>query len=199
MKVYLLRHGEIEQEGEKRLIGRTDVPLSDTGRSQALSWRTALEHVAFRRIYCSDLVRAQLTAEILATGSPRSVTILPELREINLGQWDGLTAEQVKTKFPGEWEKRGANFAEYRPAGGESFADLSNRVVPVFADISDTSDDAVVVIGHAGVNRVMLCHVLGMPIANLFRIRQDYGALNIIERSGDLWQVCLMNFRRQLQ
>jgi len=173
--------------------------LSDTGRSQALSWRTALEHVAFRRIYCSDLVRAQLTAEILATGSPRSVTILPELREINLGQWDGLTAEQVKTKFPGEWEKRGANFAEYRPAGGESFADLSNRVVPVFADISDTSDDAVVVIGHAGVNRVMLCHVLGMPIANLFRIRQDYGALNIIERSGDLWQVCLMNFRRQLQ
>lgn len=121
MEIYLLRHGEIEGEGDKRLIGRTDVPLSETGQSQARWWRTALEHVRFRRVYCSDLVRAHQTAEILAARGTRSVTVVPELREINLGRWDGLTAEQVKTRFPGEWEERGLNFAEYRPIGGESF------------------------------------------------------------------------------
>jgi probable phosphoglycerate mutase len=193
MKVYLLRHGEIEHEGEKRLIGHTNVPLSETGRSQALWWRTALEQVTFRRIYCSDLIRAQQSAEILGTGTPRSLTVSPRLREINLGQWDGLTVEEVKTRFPGEWQKRGSNIAEYRPAGGESFADLSKRVVSAFESISDDSEGVIVVVGHAGVNRVVLCHVLGMPINNLFRLRQDYGALNIIEGCHDSWQVCLMN------
>jgi probable phosphoglycerate mutase len=167
--------------------------LSETGRKQALYWRGALEHVAFRRIYCSDLARAQQTAEILTTGATRSVTVSPGLREINLGKWDGLTMEQVKTKFPGEWEERGLSIAEYRPVGGESFADLSTRVVSIFESFSEECEDAVVVVGHAGVNRVMLCHVLGMPIDNLFRLRQDYGALNIIEGSPSSWQVRLMN------
>jgi alpha-ribazole phosphatase len=198
MKIYLLRHGEIEHGSEKRLIGHTDVPLSDIGRNQALWWRTALKHSAFRRIYCSDLVRAQQSAEILARGTTRSVSVVPRLREINLGRWDGLTVEEVKIRFPGEWEKRGLNISEYRPIDGESFADLSARVVPAFEAIGDDSEDEIVVVGHAGVNRVVLCHVLGMPINNLFRLRQDYGALNIIEGSPSSRQVCLVNREPQL-
>jgi alpha-ribazole phosphatase len=193
MKIYLLRHGEIERAEEKRFIGHTDVPLSETGRGQARWWRIVLEHVAFRRIYCSDLVRARQSAEILAAGTARSVTVSPRLREINLGQWDGLTVKEVKAKFPGEWDRRGLNISEYRPVGGESFADLSKRVVPVFESIGEDSEDAVAVVGHAGVNRVVLCHVLGMPINNLFCVRQDYGALNIIEGPHGSWQVRLMN------
>jgi alpha-ribazole phosphatase len=193
MKIYLLRHGEIEHEGEKKFIGHTNVPLSEIGRNQARWWRTALEHVAFRRIYCSDLSRARQSAEILAAGSTRSVTVSRQLREIDLGQWDGLTAKEIKTRFPGEWEKRGLNISEYRPVGGESFAALSKRVVPVFETITDDSEGAIVVVGHAGVNRVVLCHVLGMPVSSLFHVRQDYGALNIIEGSHNSWQVSLMN------
>ena len=66
MKVYLLRHGEIECGAEMRFIGQTDVPLSDTGVKQALWWRDALEPVAVEGIYCSDLVRSRHTAEIVA-------------------------------------------------------------------------------------------------------------------------------------
>jgi probable phosphoglycerate mutase len=193
MKIFLLRHGEIEQGAEKRLIGQTDVPLSITGRSQALGWSIALEQTSIHRIYCSDLMRSQHTAEIIAGGSPRSVAELPGLREINLGQWDGLTETEVKSRFPGEWEKRGLNIAVYRPQGGESFTDLYQRVIPAFESIRGDREDIVIVVGHAGVNRMVLCHVLGMPIKNLFRIRQDYGALNIIEESDLSWNVRCVN------
>lgn len=193
MKIYLLRHGEIERRAEKRLIGQTDVPLGITGRSQALWWSIALEQGAIRRIYCSDLMRSRHTAEIIAGGPPRSVAVLPGLPEINLGQWDGLTEAEVKSRFPGEWEKRGLNIAGYRPRGGESFTDLYQRVVPVFESIKGDSENIVIVVGHAGVNRMVLCHVLGMPIENLFRIRQDYGALNIIEESDLSWNVRCVN------
>jgi probable phosphoglycerate mutase len=193
MKIYLLRHGEIEQTAEKRLIGQTDVDLTANGKRQAVWWRSALERIALKEVYCSDLVRSRQSAQILAADVLPSVTIMAGLREIDLGAWDGLTAEEVKTTFPGEWEKRGADIAGYRPEEGESFLDLSNRVVPILDEIADDSEDAVAIVGHAGVNRVLLCHVLGLPLEHLFRLRQDYGALNIIEYSSTSRQVCLMN------
>jgi alpha-ribazole phosphatase len=195
MKVYLFRHGEITHDGTTRLIGQTDVPLNETGRNQARWWCRVLEPVAFRQVYCSDLVRSRETAEIMAGNSPASITVLPWLREIDLGQWDGMTREEVNVRFPGEWDTRGRNMSEYRPASGESFADLAARVVPAFETLTRHAEDLIVIVGHAGVNRVVLCHILGMPLHHLFRVRQDYGVLNIIDVTGDSSQVSLMNLR----
>ncbi len=195
MKVFLLRLGEIEHGRENRLIGQVDLPLNQIGKDQARWWRNKLERVAFRQIYCSPLIRALHTAEIMASGTSSSITVLPHLREVNLGHWDGLTVAEVKTRFPEEWEQRGLNIHEYRPAGGESFADLSDRVVPVLNQVVNDSEDTVLIVSHAGVNRVILCHVLGISLDGLFRLRQDYGALNIIEHSDALWRVCLMNLK----
>jgi alpha-ribazole phosphatase len=197
MKVYLLRHGEVESGLEKRFIGQTDVPLSEMGVKQALWWRDALERVAFGSIYCSDLVRSLDTAKMLAEKQTSPVTVLPELREIALGEWDGLTVDEVKSAFPGEWEKRGQDISEYRPSGGENFSDLACRVLPTFEHIMDEIRKTTLIVGHAGMNRVILCEVLGIPLRHLFRLRQDYGALNIIERSLGYRQVCLMNLRPQ--
>jgi len=194
VKVYLLRHGEIEQGAEKRLVGQTDLPLTDNGKRQILWWRDTLANIAFRRVYCSDLVRSRQSAEILASGATRSVTVLPQLREINLGQWEGMAAEELKARFAAQWEERGADLPGWRPPGGESFGDLADRVIPIFESITAESGDDFVVVGHAGVNRVILCHVLGTPINNIFRLRQDYGALNIIECARKTRQVWLMNF-----
>ena len=159
MKVYLLRHGEIECGAEMRFIGQTDVPLSDTGVKQALWWRDALEPVAVEGIYCSDLVRSRHTAEIVAQKQTSPLTVVPELREIGLGEWDGLTVDEVRTAFPGEWEKRGQNIDGYRPSGGESFSDLAFRALPAFDRIMNKGRKTALVVGHAGVNRVILCEV----------------------------------------
>ena len=70
---------------------------------------------------------------------------------------------------------------------------MYRRVVPVFEQIADTASGPVLIVGHAGVNRVILCRVLGMPIRKLFSIRQNYGALNIIEKGKADFKVAIMN------
>lgn len=195
MKIYLLRHGSIQHGDKKRLIGQTDLPLSETGLEQARWWRTTLDVGRMQRVYCSDLVRSRQTAEILCEDENCVLAIRPELREINLGLWDGLRPEEVKERFPGEWDKRGRDFEHYRPPCGESFACLRDRVVPVLEQVASGHDQQVIIVGHAGVNRVILCHGLGMPLNHLFRLGQDYGALNIIEYTEGTWRVSLMNLR----
>jgi alpha-ribazole phosphatase len=179
--IYLLRHGDSRRDDVKRFIGQTDTPLNEIGRGQAEWWRKELSSFPFSRIYCSDLNRSRETAQIICKNSKGPIQELPELREINLGQWDGLPVQEVRRRYPGEFEKRGVDLVPYRPAGGESFYDVRERVVPVFERISrDLESGRILITGHAGVNRIILCHLLGMPLANLFRLGQDYGCLNII-------------------
>jgi alpha-ribazole phosphatase len=181
LAIYLLRHGEIDLGGQKRYVGQVDFPLSDQGLSQARHWREKLACTAFEGIYCSNLIRSLDTARIIAGGDEKRVHILSELREINLGEWDGLSVAEVRSRYPEEWEKRGQDLAGYRPPCGESFADLHNRVLPIFDDIVRTLSGKVLMVAHAGVKRVILCHILGMPLANLFRLGQDYGRLSVVD------------------
>ncbi len=192
-KIYLLRHGEIDQSYRGWFVGQTDLPLTDTGEFQARFWENELCGEQFGAIYCSDLVRSQNTAKIIAALRGISIEVTPELREINLGEWDGLPVSDIKSHFPDEWRMRGENLESYRPPGGESFSDLASRVVPVFGSIVKNAEGNLLIVAHAGVNRVILCHALGMPLANLFNICQDYGCMNILELSGSSLRLKAMN------
>ncbi|MCP4107867.1 MAG: alpha-ribazole phosphatase [Desulfobacteraceae bacterium] len=197
MRIYLLRHGEIDLQGEKRFIGQTDLPLNQNGTAQAYYWHRELADVVFSGIFCSDLRRTYKTACIIA--GHENVQAMPQLREIKLGEWEGLSMLEIRTCFPDEWKKRGEDIVTYRPQGGESFADLHARAVPVFEQISGESDGNVLIVAHGGVNRVILCHVLGMPADNLFRLNQDYGCLNIIDCSRTPVQLTAMNIQGNLK
>ncbi|MFA7406118.1 MAG: histidine phosphatase family protein, partial [Pelobacteraceae bacterium] len=128
-----------------------------------------------------------------------SLTILPGLREIDLGGWDGVPISEVRQRFPNEYERRGANLIGYRPPGGESFADLSARVLPVFENTVSIAGNNLLIVGHAGVNRVLLCHLLGIPPANLFRLEQEYGCLNIMRRTAGAWVVRRVNIPAEIK
>ncbi len=193
--VYLLRHGETDIQEKKSFIGQTDLPLSRKGFEQAYCRQKELADTVFDRIYCSDLRRACETAQILAENRRVSIHSVPGLREIGLGEWEGLSMSQVRTDFPKEWRKRGENMAEYRPPGGESFADLYERVTPIFEDILRQPGDNCLIVAHAGVNRMILCYILGMPVANLFRLGQDYLGMNIIDCKDTIPKVVSMNLR----
>ncbi len=193
MKIYLLRHGEIDLQGEKRFIGQTDIPLNQNGTDQAYYWHHELADVGFSEIFCSDLKRTYKTASIIAV--EENVRAMPQLREIKLGKWEGLSMLEIRTRFPDKWKKRGEDIATYRPEGGESFADLHARVVPVFEQIAQNLKGNALIVAHGGVNRIILCHVLGMPLGNLFRLNQDYGCLNIIDCSRTPMQLTGMNMQ----
>jgi broad specificity phosphatase PhoE len=120
--------------------------------------------------------------------------INPELSEINLGDWEGLTATEVKERYPGQYTKRGNDLAYFRPENGESFDDLLDRVLPAFEALRSSTDGTLAVVAHAGVNRVILCHILGVPLANLFRIDQHYGCVNILNYDDNGFRINCINY-----
>jgi len=104
----------------------------------------------------------------------------PRLREIDAGLWEWLTFEEAATRFPEQYAERERDLVGYRFPGGESFRDLRERVVPAFLEIVDSGGANILVVAHLGVNRVLLCEFLGLPLEELFSIKQEYGGLSLI-------------------
>jgi len=196
-RIYLVRHGEIAiEDNQRRYIGQLDLPLSEEGIQQALSLQKILNPVTISTVFSSDLLRCQHTAEIIVGHKNIKQMIRKELREINMGEWEGCTFADIIRRFPGEFKARGADIGYYRVSGGESFADCYQRVKKAFHECINSSAGDVLFVGHAGVNRLLLCYILGMPLANIFKIRQNYGCLNVITASSSSYQVELVNFRQ---
>jgi len=191
--LYLMRHGAIEATEGKRFVGQIDLPLSLHGRKQA-GWQARhLMDIPFSGVWCSDLKRAYETAAIVSRDRGLSIISAPELREINLGQWDGTEMTQIRRHFPDLWQARGEDFGHFRPPGAESFADLQQRAVPFIRNIAAQSAGNTLIVTHAGVIRVLICHVLQMPLSHLFRIHLDYGGITIIRDISGMSQIRGMN------
>jgi len=179
--IYLLRHGEIKGASTKRFIGQTNVGLSQTGLDKAALWQHFFSRLNIDQVFSSPLSRCIDTATRVSRQAKHAITLMDGLKEINLGKWDGKPVAEIREKFPEEWKKRGKDFTGYRPPLGESFLDLSQRVVPVFHEISRQYPGNILLVAHAGVNRMILCNLLNKNIDDLFTIPQDYGCLNIID------------------
>jgi probable phosphoglycerate mutase len=191
--IYLLRHGALADDSRDRFIGQIDLPLAAEGIRQAQALAQALRHENIGIIYCSDLLRSQQTAEIIADKINAPIEARGELREISLGQWEGLSRSEISSAFPEQYAARGNDIENYRIPGGESFADCRLRALAAWEEILNCGSERVAVVGHAGINRLLLCHLLGMPINNMFRIGQDYGCVNIVEQIGERISVELVN------
>jgi probable phosphoglycerate mutase len=193
--LYLLRHGEIEWPEADGFIGQTDAPLSARGRRQAHAWNHELGRTAVTGIWSSDLRRATETAAIVFAGRNLVARSCRDLREINLGEWDGLPRRRVREGRPDLWQARGQDLAGFRPPGGESFSDLQERVVRCVQQIAAAATGPVCLVTHVGVIRVLMCHGLQMPLSNLFRIRLDYGSLSLAAYAPDRFEVCALNLK----
>jgi probable phosphoglycerate mutase len=193
-EIYLIRHGEITQSSPRRFIGQSDLLLTDRGREQM---RQVVEYLVGRglsRLLCSPLSRCVESAGIVGKALGLEPEVAADLREIGLGAWEGLTVEEVRERFPGDYEARGRDLARFRPGGGESFTDVERRAWPAFEAVSKSNFPQAIV-AHGGVNRVLLCRILGMPLENLFRLGQDYACLNVVRSGRDGFCVEVMNFR----
>ncbi|MEN6414869.1 MAG: histidine phosphatase family protein [Veillonellales bacterium] len=192
--IYLLRHGSILTKScERRYIGQSDVPLSGEGVRQAHMLQAEFAGKGISAVFCSDLIRSIATARIICAGLTDNLVIRADLREISMGDWEGKTFNEIAQDYPEEYAERGNNISNYRIPGAESFEKCRSRMAAAFEDIIDSTAGDIIIVGHAGINRVLLCHILGMPLANLFRIYQDYGCINILAGSGGQYRVKLLN------
>ena len=192
-KLYLVRHGAIISVSGKRYIGQIEAPLSESGVEQAWALRNWLEPVRFSQIFCSDLTRSERTAKIITGQKDTPIQVRSGLREINLGAWEGFTFQEIALRSPAEYEARGRDLENWRPPGGESFADCRKRVLPLLHEILSASQGNVLLVVHAGVNRLILCEALGIPTGNLMNLGQDSGCVNIIEYSDERCRLLLLN------
>jgi broad specificity phosphatase PhoE len=178
----LFRHGETANAHQICMNGHFDVALSDTGREQSSQLAQALKDQPIRAVYSSDLQRTYQGARLIAGHHELEPVAFPELRELSFGEWEGKSLTELSEQFPGEMDKRLKQTELFRADGGETFQELHDRVIPKFLEITASHpNDTIAFVCHGGVNRAILAHLLGFPIANLFRISQHFAAVNIIQ------------------
>lgn len=173
-RLVLLRHGQTAYNATRRMQGHLDTELSEVGRAQA---REAAKSLATRSpllIRSSDLQRAHDTALALGGTTGLEVVTDPRLRETHLGDWQGLTHEEVDAQMPGA-RRIWRDDATWTPPGGESRVDVAARSVPVVTDLLAELDEwgqgpraeqPVVLVAHGGVIAALTAGLLGLPVAN---------------------------------
>jgi len=197
--IYLLRHGEVVLAETRRFIGHLDVPLSPRGEQQSLAQAARLASVKLAALYTSDLARARRTGEII--GAPHGLvpTVVPELREMAMGRWEGLTAAAIQRDEPVKFAEWMANVGEFPFPDGESVPDLEARAWPAFESITGAhAGQTIAIVAHGGTNRALLCRALGLPTGRLLSMGQDYGALTVLERIDTAWRLRHLNERPML-
>jgi broad specificity phosphatase PhoE len=166
----LIRHGESDWNAEQRWQGHSDRRLTERGREQARELAEQLADVTVDAVYCSDLLRARETAEILAEPKGLEVRPLTALREIDVGEWSGLTWPELEERFPeavGRYHETGRGWEH-----GEWHDEMAARVLAAVREIAGTHpDETVLVVGHGGPIRAVLAHADGVdPDESLRRI-----------------------------
>jgi broad specificity phosphatase PhoE len=196
--LFLVRHGETDWNAAGRWQGQTDVPLNARGREQAREVAGRLRAERVRSIASSDLLRARVTAEVVAAELGLAVDHLdPALRERRFGCFEGLTREEVASRFPEAWAGYLADPGP-APPGGESRDELIGRLLPAIASTAARLPGPLLVVMHGGAMRALLAeHVGDMPrpsspawplhgIQNghVFRVKLERGRIVAAERAG---------------
>lgn len=184
MRLLLARHGETSWNAEGRYQGQEDIDLSPVGEAQARALGERLRDVRIDRAVASPLSRALRTAQ-LALGPDRAALLHADagLMEIAHGEWEGLLAHEIHARDPQRLRAWRDTPHEVLMPGGESLQHVLDRAWPALARACEglAADDTVLVVAHDAVNRVLLCRVLGLPLAQLWRFRQAPTTLNLLE------------------
>lgn len=184
----------MEHAETRRFIGHLDVPLSPRGESQSHTQAARLRGVRLTAVYTSDLIRAQVTGAIVGAPHGLEPTVVPALREMDMGRWDGLTATEIAEREPAAFNEWMARIGEFPFPAGESVGDLITRVWPaVTAIVAEQRGHDIAVVAHGGTNRAILCRALGVPLGRLLVFGQDYGALTVLEATDDGWRLRVLN------
>lgn len=185
-RIHLIRHGQVAGYDQPRYNGQTDVALTDVGLEQYHRLKGLLSDKPISACYTSDLSRCAIGADIICRQFGIEPVRRSELRELNIGIWEGMTWQEITSRWPEEWHARLADLVNYRVPEGENLLDVHNRVMPVIAEIIERhKGQEILVVGHGGVNRVVLLNAIGAPLAGMFNIEQNYGCHNIIDYYAD--------------
>jgi len=199
--IWLLRHGEPVAETRGLCYGTLDIELSAEGVRQAKLASVVLRSQPLAAIYSSPRRRCLAGARILARERTCPVETIDALGEIDFGEFEGQSYDEIAAEYPGlyrEWMERPT---EFHFPGGESFEQMWERVTNTGRFLRDRHigksmvGESIAIVTHGGVIRILLAEALELPRRNIFRIDQCYGAINRIKYCDETAVVELVNLR----
>lgn len=187
MKFYLLRHGETEWNKLGKFQGFADVSLNERGWAQARDSARAAPGWGPAAIYASSLTRTMQVAGELRQTTDAPVIPAPGLRELNLGELEGVTGAEMRAGWPQIFDTWRHNPAEVVMPNGESLGQLQRRAWDVILEIESAHpvDAAVVAVSHNFAIRTIICAILDVPLSNFHRMSLGLGSLCTFESDGN--------------
>jgi phosphoserine phosphatase len=181
----LVRHGETDWNRAGKFQGQIDVPLNDHGRNQASLAAEFLKTIQIDFAFTSPMSRPKETAQIIL--KDRTGLTLNEdadLREIGHGLWEGKFEAEIKAEYPGELERWQSHPESVQMPEGENLQDVWTRATAawqkIIAQVGNEPQTGIVV-AHDATNKVLLCNLLGLGLADIWKIKQGNGAVTVID------------------
>ena len=194
--VFLLRHGETVNtaDGVFRYNGFTDVDITPRARAQMARRAEEFSRLSVAAVYSSDLRRCRIGGELIAERCGCGLEQVPDLREFNMGDWEGLSLAEAKERYPDQVRKKFADFFNYRIPGSETIAEVEARVFPAFDRIvARHRGEKIVIVAHGGVNLLLLTRALGLAREKIFILSQDFGCINRLHVGPNFTRVVMLN------
>jgi broad specificity phosphatase PhoE len=202
MRLILARHGETAANRDLLGLGVNDVPLTEKGRLQAEALAEALASEKIAAVYSSPLRRALDTATAIASRHAVDVVVDEGLTEMDVGELDGLTFEEMRARHPdfmSRWLGEEAGTL-HMPGGGECLQDVQDRAMSCVSRVAERHDPgSVVVVTHNFTIHALLCHALNMSICDFRRLRHDLAAFSTLDVHDGRTVVVQMNDTCHLQ
>jgi len=199
-RLLAVRHGITDWNALGRIQGHAQSQLTEIGRQQAEAIADRLAAEPISAIYSSDLQRAMDTARAIAARHGLPVHADARLREANYGQWEGRTMDELRRLYPetvAQWMTEPVAVA---PTGGESLEEVAARVSEVMEELrACPADGQIVVVGHGGSIRALLCVALHIPQGYSRRVRVDTASLSIVDLQPARSVVMAVNDRHHLK
>lgn len=201
MRLILVRHGETPWNVTLQYQGHANVPLNERGHEQARRAAERLRPYGATTLYSSDIARAWQTAETIGAALGLTPQPVPELREIDVGQWEGHTPEELYRRFPDHMREYERDPARTVRLGGESYAQLQARALVALNRIYEQHkpDDVILAVSHGGTIRALLCHVIGLDLINFGKMWLDNGSLTELRYGRHGWRLVRLNDAAHLE
>ncbi|SQD78140.1 histidine phosphatase family protein [Moritella yayanosii] len=187
--VYFIRHGQTQWNCEKRLQGRTDIPLNDVGKTQISAYQLPLSLISLQWFH-SPLLRTQQTAELLGVNSQVETALI----EMNWGDWEGNTLQQLSSQDPIYFAKQEALGLDLQPAGGESPRLVAERVSDWVEALDITKvEQRIGCVSHKGVIRAIYACATNWNMLGKAQHKLDYHCAQHFCFEGGRWSIVELN------
>lgn len=198
-RLILVRHGETEWNRVGRYQGFARTSLNERGRRQAERVASRLAHWEIDVLYASDLPRAVETAQPIAEQLGLPINDLAAIREIDVGEWEGLTVSEIESQHTANWEAYLANPMNTVRKGGESLAQLAERVTQAFRRWEvEHAGQKVLAVTHGGPIKALVCTLPGLPLEYRMNLIIGNASITTFVYQYDRWRLESLNDRCHL-